>query len=297
MAPPVLFRTKREDLIQEFEDKGKPFVATTKPYKSTRTLVATVENSIGALPGMVGAFARFEPQTVNLFDYAIAQAVSDGFGGQFAAPDSWTQMQKQGQTNGAVRFVIEGISITWRNVRLQYPNDSITGVTAAAGTASSIRAWAYGNAAAGVTNSPPPTGVDPGALIYVPQAHSPFNLENAVGQVLAKASSCLIQFDQEKIDYIGTSDEFPEGGASSYLRANGQPRHDNRYKIPEGYLWREAGKPDSTMNVQFALREPAVIPLSLVVSPGMSAVVTPLKMAIDFTMRLHGLAVRPPTGN
>ena len=294
MAAPVLFRTKREDLITEFEDLGKPFVATTKPYKSTRTLVANIDTSIGALPGSVAAFAHFEPQQVNLFDYAIAQAIPDGFGAQFSAPDSWTNMQKQGQTNGAVRFVIEGISITWRNARLLYPGGAVTGIAAGP---TSVSAWMYGNNASGVTGTPPPTGVDPAALIYVPQAHSPFNLENAIAQIVAKASSCLIAFDQEKIDYIGTADEFPEGGASSYLRANGQPRHDNRYKIPEGYLWREAGKPDSTMNVQFALREPAVVPLSLIVPPGMATVITPTKIAIDFTMRLHGLAVRPPTGN
>ena len=130
-----------------------------------------------------------------------------------------------------------------------------------------------------------------------PQLHSPFNLEAALAQAAAKCSSIYIQFDQERLDLIGTADEFPPGGADSYLRAVGAPEHSNRYKIPEGYIWREAGQPDSTMNVLWNLREPLVFPVTLVTLPGAEVPATPLKAALDVQIRLHGIAVRPPSGN
>lgn len=284
-----LFRTQRENLIEAFREARKPFVATTKPYKSTRSLIGTIVDS-----GNDVAFAVFNPQVVNFFDYQIGQQLPDGFGGTFNAPDSWTNMQKASQTNGAVRFVVEGISCTYRNPRFAYASaDKPAQIVTPA-----VMAFFEGNAAAGVTGTPPPTGIDAAAILAPAQLHSPFNLEAAIANACSKASSLYVQFDQEKIDYVGTGDEFPEGGAQSYLRAQGQPRHDNRYRIPEGYLWREAGQPDSTLNVIWSLREPVVIPISGVELPGLAeGTKLPSKLALDITLRLHGLAVRPPTGN
>lgn len=283
MEGSMLFRTKREELIESFKNAGKPFVATTKPYKSTKTVVFDVVDG-----GNGVAYAVAAAQQHNFFDYNIGGAVADGFGGNFQAPDSWTNMQKASQTNGATRFVIEGISMVYRNARFQYPANSLgVGVTNAI-----VKAWAYG-----ANGAVPPQGLDPAALVAPPQLHSPFNLENAIAQSFARCCSVYFQFDQERTDLLGSLDEFPEGGASSFLRSNGQPRFDNRYRMPEGYLWREAGKPDSSLNVQVNLRESIVIPLTLIIPPGAEAVITPTKLAIDCTMRLHGLAVRPPSDN
>lgn len=283
-----LFRTSRENLIEAFKSKGQPFVATTKPYKSTRSLVGNVvDNGNGV------AFLVFQPQQLVFFDYQIGQNLSDGFGGTFNAPDSWTNMQKAAQTNGAVRFVIEGISTAYRNPRIQYAAAALP----TQATNQYVQSFIAGNANAGVSGTPPVQGTDPAAIIVPPQLHSPFNLEAAIAQAAAKCSSIYIQFDQERLDLIGTADEFPPGGADSYLRAIGAPEHSNRYKIPEGYLWREAGQPDSTMNVLWSLREPLVFPLTLATLPGEESPAVPLKAALDIQIRLHGIAVRPPSGN
>lgn len=283
-----LFRTQREILIEAFKEKGKPFVATTKPYKSTRSLVGNVvDNGNGV------AFAVFNPQALTFFDYQIGQQLADGFGGTFSAPDSWTNMQKAAQTNGATRFVIEGISTGYRNPRFQYPAASLP----AQCTTPTVQAFICGNNAAGITGVPAPQGLDAAAIVAPPQLHSPFNLEAAIAQAAAKCSSIYIQFDQERTDLIGTADEFPPGGADSYLRAIGAPEHSNRYRIPEGYMWREAGQADSTMNLIWTLREPLVFPISLVTLPGGEAAAVPSKVALDIQVRLHGVAVRPPSGN
>lgn len=283
-----LFRTSRENLIDAFKAKGQPFIATTKPYKSTRSLVGSVVDS-----GNGVAFLVFQPQQLVFFDYQIGQQLADGFGGSFNAPDSWTNMQKAAQTNGATRFCIEGISTGYRNPRIQYAAADLP--TQAKNQY--VQSFIEGNAAAGVTGTPPSQGTDAAAIVVPPQLHSPFNLEAAIAQAAAKCSSIYIQFDQERLDLIGTADEFPPGGADSYLRAVGAPEHSNRYKIPEGYIWREAGQPDSTMNVLWNLREPLVFPVSLVTLPGGETPATPIKAALDVQIRLHGIAVRPPSGN
>lgn len=283
-----LFRTSRENLIEAFKATGKPFVATTKPYKSTKSLVGSVVDS-----GNGVAFAVFSPQTLTFFDYQIGQNLSDGFGGTFNAPDSYTNMQKAAQTNGATRFVIEGISTSYRNARCQYAQAAVPAQV----SNPFVDAFIAGNAGAGVTGTPPPQGTDAAAILLPPQLHSPFNLEAAIAQAAAKASSVYVQFDQERLDLIGTLDEFPPGGADSYLRAIGAPEHSNRYRIPEGYIWREAGQPDSTLNVIMNLREPLVFPLSLVSLPGSETPAVPQKVALDIQIRLHGIAVRPPSGN
>lgn len=283
-----LFRTQRENLVDAFKEKRQPFVATTKPYKSTRSIVGSVvDNGNGV------AFAVFPAQQVVFFDYQIGQSLADGFGGQFNAPDSWTNMQKAAQTNGAVRFVIEGISVNYRNPRFQYAAAAIP----AQCTTPTVQAFLAGNAAAGITGTPAPQGLDAAAIVAPPQLHSPFNLEASIAQAAAACTSIYVVFDQERTDLIGSLDEFPVGGAASYLRSIGAPEHSNRYRIPEGYLWREAGQPDSSLNVNLNLREPLVFPITLLTLPGATSVAVPQKVALDITMRLHGLAVRPPSGN
>ena len=92
---------------------------------------------------------------------------------------------------------------------------------------------------------------------------------------------------------IGRLDEIPEGGAKSFLRASGDPRTDNRYKVPEGYLWRKQGQPDSEFVVIAVVEDDVVIPITLSTPDGGTTAEVPEFLYADMTIRLHGMAVRP----
>ena len=84
---------------------------------------------------------------------------------------------------------------------------------------------------------------DPGALYTPPQIQSPFNLEAGLYRQLAGHISVEFEWDRGRIVKMGTLEQIPEGAANSYLRAVGEPSTNDRYRIPEGYLWRREGQP------------------------------------------------------
>ena len=298
MAGDIGFVTTREQILSAYAEGGGKFVATTKPYKSIQTVLFEVVDPFPAVNPTLAHAVAARGQELRFFSFAIGENVTDKLSSAaFNAPGSWTNQGKASETNGATDMVIEGISLSYRNPRLIY-GAGPTGVDPLLFTNPSVRSAYSGiNTAGG--DPVPPILVDPAALMSPPQTGSPFNLEPAFASALAPGLSVSFQWDREKTDFIGTADEIPEGGAKSYLRANGQPRTDNRYKIPEGYAWRKAGQPDSTFNVVVQLAEAVVIPVSLVPLLGTTGPVNgiPTRIAVDLEMRLHGLNVRKPSVN
>jgi hypothetical protein len=283
-----LFMTQRRRMIESYKAAGEPFSASTKPYKSTVTFFYTVSNYIPAA-SVAWAIAG-AGQANDYFGYKIGDNVPGNTlaaPGYRAATEGDTNLSKARTTNGAEDFVIEGMSATHANTRLQYgigagiapPNITVNDVS---------------QVIVGLTPMS-----DPGSLYAPPQVFSPFNLEDPMYRCLAPNISLEFQWDRGKIVKIGTLEQIPEGAANSYLRSSGEPSTNDRYRIPEGYLWRREGQPDSEFIVRGVLTQPVAVPIQAVLGPSSTTPSNALPgyILLDCVMRLHGLSVKLPTRN
>jgi hypothetical protein len=283
-----LFMTQRRRMIESYKAAGEPFSASTKPYKSTVSFFFTVSNYIPA--ASVAWAVATQGQANDYFGYKIGDNVP---GNTLPAPnyrsatEGDTNLSKSRTTNGAEDFVIEGMSASHANTRLQFG--------LGAGIAPpGIATGDVSNAIAGIVPM-----VDPGSLYAPPQVFSPFNLEDPLYRALAPNIALEFQWDRGKIVKIGTLEQIPEGAANSYLRASGEPSTNDRYRIPEGYLWRREGQPDSEFIVRGVLTQPVAVPIMAVLGPSATTPTNTLPgyIILDCLMRLHGLSVKLPTRN
>ena len=289
-----LFQTQRKKVIEAYKAAGEPFVASTKPYKSTVSWQFTRANTITA-SSVAWLIARAN-QRLQWFSYKIGDAVPGN--ANLATPyraalEDDTNISKARTTNGAEDFVIEGMSASNRSIRISYAaGDGGTGA-GSGNTADVTDADALSAIKAGVPI------YDPGALYTPPQIQSPFNLESGLYRALCGHISVEFEWDRGRIVKMGTLEQIPEGAANSYLRAVGEPSTNDRYRIPEGYLWRREGQPDCEFVVSGVLQEAVAVPILNVAVP---ASVTPTVAVLGVTMldvvlRLHGLSVKLPSRN
>jgi len=72
------------------------------------------------------------------------------------------------------------------------------------------------------------------------------------------------------------------------------PENSNIYRIPEGYLWRRAGQPDSEFTANLTIQRQLVVPINGIVpyvtGSGQAADALPTTIWMEVTMRLFGLA-------
>ena len=286
----VGFMTQRKRLLQAYEKAGQAITCRTIPYHSTGVFEFDVVNFAGTVaPGVAYAVAR-KNQAVTLFQYGVGDQVFLGGSANTRATEADTNLGKASSTNGAEDFVIEGVGFHCRSARVVY----------AAGT---------GNLYAG-TGLPTDPDVlaalagdvpiyDPAAINMPPQFQSPFNLENGPFISLIPLISVDFLFDRKRVEKIGTVDVMPCASAKSFLRANGEPTMSNIYRIPEGYLWRRDGQPDSEFSVNLNLQRPLVIPINGIIPyvTGAAADAVPTTIYLEVTMRLFGLAVDLPSAN
>lgn len=275
----ALFETQRTKAIKAFQKANLPFLATTRPYESTRVLVGAVVNPIGDSPNTV-AFLVYPAQEFEFFSYGIGDSVA-GFGSAVQprqATPAETNLAKGKSTNGAEDFIVEGMSLTARGHRVGYPSGSpaFESVTDAV-----VRAALRGEV----------MFLDQAAIYAPPQVYSPFNLEDAITRALLPQCSVEVEFDRRRKVTLGTLEEFGEGGGNSYLRSNGQPSTDNKWRIPEGLMWRRDGQPDSELIVRGKLENPVVFAVNVVTDRVPAAVATELKL------RLHGISLALPSVN
>lgn len=292
------FRTQRSRVLQAYKEAQIPFDAGTKPYKSTLPLVFTVvEPHPTAAPTMAHAVAR-AGQVLTFFGYGLGDAIPSGLAGVAGldatriSDESDTNLSKAKNTNGAEDFIIEGVSATHKGIRIAYP--VADGVVTAFGAEVVSDVDVIGAYTAGGEV------YDPGSIASPPQVMSPFNLEAGLFEAIKPAMQFTFEFDRRNIIEIGTLDEVPEGASKSFLRASGDPRTDNRYKVPEGYLWRKEGQTDSEFVCRLQLRQAVVVPISLIAGLlGLTPLTRPIptRIIVDITLRLHGLSVAPPTKN
>jgi hypothetical protein len=287
MSEDKLFMTQRRAMIEAYKVAGQPFSASTKPYKSTvswqwNSAANSTISSVGWLIARTG-------QTCGWFSYKIGDAVPGNVTQYRPATEADTNVSKARTTNGAEDFVIEGMSASNRSIRC----DSFLGAGAA------FFAVADADVANAMLGLAPI--IDPAALFNPPQVQSPFNLENMLYRAIAGHIAVEFEWDRSKVVKMGTLEQLPEGAANSYLRASGEPSTNDRYRVPEGYLWRREGQPDSEFIVRGTLTEPVCAPYIMVIQPNNTTVagaVQPLtRLWLDSVVRLHGLSVKLPSRN
>lgn len=291
MSKAVGFTTQRSCLLDAYKEAGQAITCRTIPYHSTTYFQLDVVNfSAGVSPGTGYAVAR-KNQSRTLFNYGVGNQVSlGGLGGQTTATEADTNLGKPSSTNGAEDFVIEGVGFHARNWRAAYaPGTGNLYGGADRPTDATVLSSLTGDVAM----------YDPAASNLPPQVQSPFNLENGIFQSLLPLISISFLFDRKRTEKIGTVDVMPCTSAKSYLRANGEPSMNNMYRIPEGYLWRRDGQPDSEFTAQLNLERDLVVPINGILPyvQGATTPAAPVTIWIEVTMRLFGLAVDLPSSN
>ncbi len=288
----VGFLTQRKRLLAAYEAAKQAVVCRTIPYHSTTYFQADVVNFAGATPPGV-AYAVFRKnQSRVLFNYGVGSQVALGGTAQSTATEADTNLGKASSTNGAEDFVIEGVGFHQRGMRVGY----------AAGTGNLYNGTGLPTDPVVLASLVGDVEVyDPAAINMPPQGQSPFNLENGMFNALLPLISVSFLFDRKRTEKIGTVDVMPCTSAKSFLRANGDPTQNNMYRIPEGYLWRRDGQPDSEFTAQLNLERDLVVPINgtipYVTGSGQLAAVAPTQIWIPVTMRLFGLAVDLPSAN
>ncbi len=280
------FQSQRKALLDQYKNAGQKITCRTIPYQSTGVFQFDVVDSAGAAPGVAYAVAR-KNQVLTLFNYGVGDQINLGGSGNTRATEADTNQGEGSRTNGAQDFVIEGVGFYSRSLRVEYAADT-------------------GNLYDGPSDVDVVSSLngdlpvyDPAAINVPPQFQSPFNLENGVFQSLIDLISVDFLFDRKRTEKIGTVNVMPCASAKSMLRSNGTPENSNMYRIPEGYLWRRAGQPDSEFTANLTLQRALVVPINGIIPYVTSAQTkaVPTTIWMEVTMRLFGLAVDLPSAN
>jgi hypothetical protein len=285
-----IFMTQRRRILQAYQQANEPFSASTKPYKSTVSFVFQGTNTV--IASSVRWLVAQQGQILEWFSYKIGDPVPGNIDnvsvGYRAATEDDTNISKARTTNGAEDFIIEGMSATNRGQRVNYAD----------GTGAVLNTTESDPVVSAALVGQVPI-FDPGALYVPPQVQSPFNLENGLYRALSPLISVEFEWDRSKVVKIGTLEQLPEGAANSYLRSSGEPSTNDRYRIPEGYLWRREGQPDSEFITRGRLNEPLAVPVLSIFAPSETTPVvnTIGRVLLDVVMRLHGLSVKLPSRN
>lgn len=306
-----LFASARARALKAYREAGAPFSATTKPYKSTQNLAALCydsKNVLVASPGLPSGrlcYAVFPAQVVEFFTYGVGEtrplapaAVLNLLGSpgvSVAATDADTTLSKPRQTNGSEDFIIEGISATHRATRLSSTESQRM---ATSGTADGLSAMVK-QALEGFSYLNDGQGCISGA-----EAAGP-SLEDILYQAVAPNASLEFEWVRQRVMKVGTLEQMPEGAGRSRLRAMGDANTANRFKVPEGLVWRRQGQQDSEFIARVRIETPIVVPFvarDTVADPGADPPVealspTPKLIALEVALRLHGLALDLPSLN
>jgi len=269
----------RDQLMTEYKAQSLTFRTTTQPYKSRLPFIWTVTNPLpsAAAPTVAHAILK-KGQEQDFFSFGLGEAIPFTVAATKVATETDTNQADGRNTNGVQDFVIESISASSAGIRCQNPAAAVAAIVAI--TDPDVIA-AY-------------TGLrqicDPGTLIAPPQAWSPFNLEDAMFEQFKSVAAVRFSWDRGGFIQIGTLDQVPEGAARSLLRASGEPRTDNRYKVPEGYAWRRKSKADADFVTNIRIMDTVVCPINVVALGGQGATATtPEYLYQDVILRVHGL--------
>jgi hypothetical protein len=286
--------TGYEQLVKEYESGKTPYEVLTHPYFSTGAFRFSVVNSVVDSGGYTRLWLKCpRGQQVELFSYGLQdEGLGAGLSGVFGATDAETNCAERHQTNNE-DFAIEGLAIHYRGVRVSYPNMGsglFLGDPSSPGLASAIK-----NGDVTIT--------DTASTVVPPEISSPLALEDALASAIRSKVSFAPAFDRKVVDHVGRMDRFPEGGANSYLRANGEPSTHNYFRMNENYVWRKSGsETDKLFSALLRMEDDCYFACTL---PSLYQPTTPPAQIlgalrdvwIEFTLFLHGRAFYVPSRN
>jgi hypothetical protein len=286
--------TGYEELVKEYESSKTPYEILTHPYFSTGAFQFSVVNTVIDSGGFTRLWLKCpRGQKVELFSYGLQdEGVGAGLSGAFGASDAETNLAERHQTNNE-DFAIEGVSLHFRGVRVSYPlagSGLFVGDTNQPGLRSAI--------VNGDT-----TITDTASTIVPPEIQSPLALEDALASAIRSKVSFAPAFDRKVVDHVGRMDRFPEGGANSYLRANGEPSTHNYFRMNENYVWRKSGSETDKLfsavlfmedDCYFACTQPSLFQPT---TPPASILGALSKVWLEFTLFLIGRAFYVPSRN
>lgn len=280
-----LFTSKRTELLELYAKNGVPFLATTRGMHSVRSLKFDAVNHGAA--GAIAFLVARKGQVLNFFNYGINDSIELASELSHRATEADTSQTKGFSTTAAADMSIEWITMGARAIKMQYPA-TYTGWVAG-GLQDAIVATAITGSTA---------IIDPFGHVAPVDVASAATLEHVLYQAVAPHLTCRFEWDNaDRTEKMGTCDQFVQGGGASYLHANGDPSVNNRFRIPEGFLWAREGQPASQMQVVVTLANDVVIPYAPVAAPLDASYPALTAAYVEITMRLGGMLLRVPGSN
>jgi hypothetical protein len=282
--------TAYERLEQEYTQSAEPFAMLTHPYFSTGAfpfdVVATEVDAQGFTRAVLKCLAGTH---IDLFSYAINDpGQSAGLPNAVPATDAETNLMERHQTNNE-DFAIEGVSLHARGVRVEYPAIGATIWDGDSGFHDAIRLGQR------VIN-------DPGAELIPPEVCSPLVLQDTLLTAIRAQVSVEPRFDRKAGDHMARLDKFPEGGANSFLLANGGPDHHNFFRLHEGFVWRKSNsQTDKLFELKLTCENDVymvvTIPNIWISGTAADSVGALKRLWLELTIFLHGRAFFYPSKN
>lgn len=285
-----LFQTKRKELLDAYAKNGVPFLATTRGLHSVAAVQFDVENQSAA--GQVGYLVAHRGQILNFFNYAIGTPIPLAGNPAHIATEAETSLTSARRTTASADLSIEWITMGPKGIKESFTEAAAAPLfpdfVAGANPTASVMAALRGQAKM----------VDPFSQVIMPEVGASATLEHVLYQVVAPELTAKIEWDNaDRTEKIGPCSQFVEGGGNSYLKANGEPSVNNRFRIPEGFLWAREGQPASDLTVICTLQNDIVVPFTPPASLLAAGFPLPTHVWLEISMRLGGMLLRVPGSN
>lgn len=286
-----LFQSKRTELLTAYKRNGVPFLATTRGLHSVRSLVFEAVNISPANPAStIGYLVARRGQQLVFFNYGINDAIELAANPAHRASAADTSLTKGSRTTASADLSIEWITMHPRAIKARYNPLVIAEFVTTPPADALVTAALTGTAAI----------VDPFGLIVPGEVGSSATLQHVLYQAVAPHLTCRFEWDNaDRTEKMGTCDQFVEGGGASYLNSNGEPSVNNRFRIPEGFLWARESQPASELQVICTLEDDVVIPFTPIAAPLAAPGTQPVlaNTYVEILMRLGGMLLRVPGSN
>jgi hypothetical protein len=290
---PTLFNTKRQDLLGLYGQNKVPFLATTRGLHSVRSIQFDVMN-LDLATSTVGYLVARRGQTIVFFNYGLNDSIELAADPTHRANESDTSLTKGSRTTASADLAIEWITMHPRAIKAQYAQAAgapfypdFTIATTLPGVDPVIAAL-FGAVPM----------VDPFGIVIPADVGSSATLQHVLYQAIAPHMTCRFEWDNaDRTEKMGTCDQFVEGGGASYLNSNGEPSVNNKYRIPEGFIWARESQPASELQVVCKLENDVVIPYTPVAAPITGTHTILAHAYVEILMRVGGLLLRVPGSN
>ena len=292
MEEPTLFNSKRTDLLQLYGKNGVPFLATTRGLQSCRSIKFDVVDPDVASNAIAYLIAR-KGQILNFFNYGQNDSIELSGELNHRATEADTSLTKGSRTTASADLAIEWITALPRAIKVKY---------APAATAPFFPDFVAAPTAPTdpvlhMLNGEVPI-IDPFGMVVPADVGASATLQHVLYQAMAPFLTCRFEWDNaDRTEKMGTFEQFVQGGGASYLNSNGEPSTNNRYRIPEGFIWARESQPASEMQVVAKLESDVCVPFTPLIAALTSGHPQLVEAHVEITMRVGGILLRVPGSN